>query len=79
VSGRLGPDVVLGPRCRVDSATVANSVLLDGASIEAGAVVRGSIIGEDSSVGPGATVEDSIVGDGVRVRKARRVVQERMA
>ncbi len=79
VSGGLGPDVVLGSRCRVDSATVANSVLLDGASIEAGAVVRGSIIGEDSSVGPGATVEDSIVGDGVRVRKARRVVQERMA
>ena len=79
VSGRLGPDVVMGARCRVDSATVSNSVLLEGASIEAGAVVRGSIIGEDSSVGPGATVEDSIVGDGVRVRKARRVVQERMA
>ncbi len=79
VSGRLGPDVVLGPRSRVDSATVSNSVLLDGASIEAGAVVRGSIIGEDSSVGPGATVEDSIIGDGVRVRKARRVIQERMA
>jgi mannose-1-phosphate guanylyltransferase len=79
VTGRVGPDVVLGPGCRVDAAAVASSVLLEGASVEAGAVVRGSIIGEDSSVGPGATVEDSIVGDGVRVRKARRVVRERMA
>jgi len=79
VSGRLGPDVVCGPRCRVETATVANSVLLDGASVEAGAVVTGSIIGEDSSVGPGATVAGSIVGDGTRVRKGRRVIQERVA
>ncbi len=79
VTGRVGPDVVLGPGCRVDAAAVASSVLLEGASVEAGAVVRGSIIGEDSSVGPGATVEGSIIGDGVRVRKARRVIQERMA
>src|SRR5467141_2113189 len=69
VSGRLGPDVVLGARCRVESATVSTSVLLDGASVESGAMVMRSIIGEDSSVGPGATVEDSIIGDGVRVRK----------
>ena len=79
ISGRLGPDVVLGPRCRVEAATIARSVLLEGASVEAGATVTGSIIGEDSSVGPDATVEDSIVGDGMRVRKARRVVRERMA
>jgi len=78
VSGRLGPNVVLGPRCTVETATVADSVLLDGASVEAGAVVTGSIIGEDSSVGPGATVEASIVGDGARVRKGRRVIRERM-
>ena len=79
VSGRLGPDVVLGSRCRVEAATVSDSVLLDGASVEAGAVVTGSIIGEDSSVGPGATVEGSIVGDGARVRKGRRLIEERMA
>ena len=79
VSGRFGPDAVLGSRCRVETSTVSNSVLLDGASIEAGAVVTGSIIGEDSSVGPEATVEGSIVGDGARVRKGRRLIQERMA
>src|SRR6267143_2248931 len=79
VSGRLGPDVVLGARCRVESATVSTSALLDGASVESGAMVMRSIIGEDSSVGPGATVEDSIIGDGVRVRKDRRVIKERIA
>ena len=79
VSGRIGPNVAMGPRCRVDDGTVSNSVLLEGASIEAGGVVSGSVIGEDSSVGPGAVVEDSIIGDGVRVGKGRRVIQERMA
>ncbi len=79
VTGRVGPDVVLGRGCRVDAATVSESTLLEGAQVEAGAAVRGSIIGEDSTVGPGATVEDSIVGDGVRVRKGRRVIRERMA
>lgn len=79
VAGRVGPDVVLGRGCRVDAATVSESTLLAGAVVEAGAVVKGSIIGEDSTVGPGAVVEDSIVGDGVRVRKGRRVIRERMA
>ncbi len=79
VSGRVGPDVVLGPGCRVDAATIERSTLMEGAQAEAGAVVRGSIIGEDTTVGPGATVEDSIVGDGARVRKGRRVIRERMA
>jgi len=79
VSGRLGPNVVLGPRCRVDGATVSNSTLLEGASVESDATVTGSIIGEESSVGPGATVQDSIVGDGMQIRKGRRVIRERMA
>jgi len=79
VSGRLGPNVVLGPRCRVDGATVSDSTLLDGAIVDAGATVLRSIVGEDATVGPGATVEDSIVGDDVRVRKGRRVIRERMA
>jgi mannose-1-phosphate guanylyltransferase len=78
VSGRLGPNVVMGPRCRVDDGTVSDSTLLDGASVEAGAVVTGSILGEDASVGPDAVVEDSIIGDGVRVRKGRRAIGERM-
>src|SRR5438445_770189 len=73
VSGRLGPNVVLGSRCRCEPATACDSVLLDGASVEAGAVVTSSIIGEDSFVGPGAAVEGSIVGDGARVRKGRRL------
>ena len=79
LSGRIGPDAVLGPGCRVDAASVERSTLMEGAQVEAGAVVRGSIIGEDTTVGPGATVEDSIVGDGARVRKGRRVIRERMA
>ncbi|OGS50790.1 MAG: hypothetical protein A3K65_03395, partial [Euryarchaeota archaeon RBG_16_68_12] len=39
ISGRLGPDVVLGRGCRIDSATVSGSTLLEGAQVEAGAVV----------------------------------------
>ena len=78
-SGRIGPNVVMGPRCRVDDGTVSNSTMLEGAAIEAGGVVRGSVIGEDSTVGPGAVVEDSIVGDGARVGSGRRVFRERMA
>ena len=79
VSGRVGPDVVLGPRCTIDEATISRSALLEAASAEAGAVISGSIVGEDASIGPDATVEDSIIGDGVRVKKGRRVVKERMA
>jgi len=77
--GRLGPDVVCGADCRIETATVERSVLLDSVQVESGATVRGSIVGEDSSVGPDATVENSIIGDGARVRKGRRVIGERMA
>ena len=79
VAGRIGPDVVLGARCRVEDAVIERSVLFDAVQVEAGATVRGSIIGEDSTIGPGTTVENSIIGDGVRVKKGRRVIGERMA
>ena len=79
VAGRIGPDVVFGARCRVEDAVIERSVLFDAVQVDEGATVRGSIIGEDSTIGPGATVENSIIGDGVRVRKGRRVIGERMA
>lgn len=44
-------------------ATVARSVLLDGARVEPEATVRDSVLGTDATVEAGATVEASVLGD----------------
>lgn len=44
-------------------ATVARSVLLDGARIEPEATVRDSVLGEGATVEAGATVEEGVLGD----------------
>ncbi|HEY9086473.1 MAG TPA: NDP-sugar synthase [Candidatus Tyrphobacter sp.] len=56
-TARVGPNVVLGRKCRV----------------EAGAVVRGSVLWDDVRIGPGALVEESILASGVRVGERAKV------
>jgi len=59
---KVGPHVVLGNGCRVQSnAVIENSVLWDGATVGSGCVVRGSILGGGVNVADKATLIDRSV------------------
>ena len=64
----VGPRVVLGPGCQVESgAAIAASVLLDGCAVGEGAVVRGSILSSGVTVPAGAVLNDAVLGEDERV------------
>ncbi len=71
--GHLGPNVVLGPACRVRGADLRDCTLFARVVVESGATVEHSILGDEVRVGRGAVVRDSIVGDGVEVREGERL------
>lgn len=71
--GRLGPNAVLGPGCRIRGADVRESTLFARVSIESGATIERSILGDDVRVGRGAVVRDSVIGDGAEVPDAARL------
>jgi mannose-1-phosphate guanylyltransferase len=66
-SAVVGPRVVLGPRCRLESgAEVRESVLLEGAVAEMGATAIGSILAPGALVAAGASLEAAVLGPGER-------------
>lgn len=67
VEGRIGPNVVLGKACRIGRASIRDSALFDGVSVDDKADVRSSIIGSGAAIGEGAIVRESIVADRVQV------------
>jgi mannose-1-phosphate guanylyltransferase len=76
----LGRWVVLGEGVRVEAeAEIDDSVLLEGAVVEAGARVVGSILGPRSRVGAGATVVDSVLAEGASVRPGAELLGGRVS
>jgi mannose-1-phosphate guanylyltransferase len=64
----VGPRVVVGPGCRVESgAEVSDSVLLAGSSVGAGAKVGGSILASGASAEAGAVLDGVVLGRDERV------------
>jgi mannose-1-phosphate guanylyltransferase len=64
----LGRHVVASASTSIDEqADVDDSVLLEGARIEAGAVVRRSVLGPRSVVGAKARIHDAVLGEGATV------------
>lgn len=53
-----------GSKCRVDDATVRDSVLLPGAVVEDGAEIAGCILGEDARIGAGTKASGETLADG---------------
>ena len=66
---RVGPDVVLGPGCRIEAdVTITDSVLGAGTVVEVGATVQGLVSGTGARVGTGATLTGpATIGDGAVV------------
>jgi mannose-1-phosphate guanylyltransferase len=58
----VGPAVSVGPEAELDE-----SVLLEGASVAAGATVVRSVLGSGAHVGAGARIVDSVLGAGASV------------
>lgn len=73
IGGSIGPNVSLGTECEIRGATVVDSALFDGVTVQKDAVIRNSIIGSGCRIGPRASVEDSIIGDGMSI-KADQVI-----
>jgi len=78
VEGRLGPDVVVGKACRIGRASVRNSTLLEGVSVDDKAEIASSIIGAGAAIGEAAQVRDSILGDGVQVPPHAAITDQRV-
>lgn len=76
--GILGPFTTLGAGCVLTRARVAGSVLLNGVTVEDGALVEGSILGEGCVVGADARVVDSIVGDDITIERGSKVQGQRV-
>ena len=71
--GRIGPNAVLGPGCRVRGADVRESALFARVVVESGATIEQSVLGDDVTVGRGAFLRNAVVGDGVVVPDAARL------
>jgi mannose-1-phosphate guanylyltransferase len=70
----IGRHVALGARVTVAAdAQVHDSVLLEAARVERGAVVERSILGPGSWVGEGARIADSMLGEGASVPAGERL------
>jgi len=78
-SATVGPLAVVGAHARVgEGATVEESVVFGGATVEARALVRGSIVGHAVHVGEGAEVVDSVLAEGAVVPPGGRAHAERV-
>lgn len=78
VEGRIGPNVVLGRACRIGRASVSDTALFDGVSVDDKADIRTSIVGASAAIGEGAVVRDTIVADRAQVPPHARLVGERV-
>ncbi|WP_026413609.1 glucose-1-phosphate thymidylyltransferase [Actinomadura oligospora] len=66
----VGPATAVGADCLLRSATLADSIVLDGATIAFTGAFRRSVIGRSAVIGPGARGNDAheiVVGDHARV------------
>jgi len=80
-AARIADDATIGRRAVIragsrigDGAEIAESVLLDGCVIDAGAHVRGSILAAGVNVGEGATIaEGCVIGEGARIEAGAMV------
>ncbi len=76
-TARVGPNVVIGNNCRVESgARVTNSILFDRVAVGKGAIVSGAIIASNVSIGkrakiePGTVISPNVqISDGVKIRR----------
>lgn len=75
LEGDVGPDVSVGANCRIQGATISNSVLLDNVHVGMGARVQDSIVGEGCTIGSGAVVSKCMIEDGVSVKPADTLVE----
>ncbi len=78
VEGRVGPNVALGPGCRVGRAVVRDSALFSGVNVDDKAEITASIVGDSAAIGEGAILESTIVGDGVQVPPHAKLVHARV-
>ena len=68
-------DLVLGTAPSPAVAKTGQSLLLDGAQVDASAVVSGgSVIGRGAVVGPDVTVDGAVVFDGAQIAEGARIV-----
>lgn len=68
----LGPDVAVGRNCTVRGTRLADSIVMDGASVSSAGAVRGSLIGRHATVGRAiqGAHHRLLVGDHVRIEMA---------
>lgn len=78
ISGTIGPSVTFGNDCSVNGATVSDSALFDGVSVNSNATIRESVIGDGCKIGARASVSNAMVGDGVTVKADQVVGEERV-
>ncbi|NUR84421.1 MAG: glucose-1-phosphate thymidylyltransferase [Nonomuraea sp.] len=67
VDSHIGPHTSIGRDCVVRSTRLADSIVLDGASIVAANGLRGSLIGRYTTVAPGRRDHRLVVGDHTRI------------
>ena len=79
-SAHVGRHVVVGARAVIESSSdVDESVLLEGARVEAGAVVRGSILGPRSRVGAKARIEGCVLAEDAAIEAGADVLEARVS
>lgn len=66
----IGPNVSIGRDCVLRATHVADSIVLDGASISTVRGLHGSLIGRSATIGPGAANHRLVVGDHTRIEMA---------
>lgn len=60
-------------------ATVVDSLLMDGCTVETGATVSGSVVGRDVLIPPRTVLDGCVVGDGATLVAGRAYVNEKIA
>ncbi|MGB2393403.1 MAG: hypothetical protein ACPICH_04720, partial [Poseidonia sp.] len=60
-------------------ATVVDSLLMDGCTVETGATVSGSVVGRDVIIPNNTLLDGCVVGDGATLVAGRAYVNEKIA
>jgi mannose-1-phosphate guanylyltransferase len=75
VDGSIGPNVSIGSECEIHHATIVDSALFDGVTVQKDTVIRGSIVGSGCRIGPRATLTDCIIEDGVSIKADQKITK----
>jgi mannose-1-phosphate guanylyltransferase len=68
IDGSIGPNVSLGSDCHIHHATITDSALFDGVTVQKDTVIKNSIIGSGCRIGSRASLTDCIIEDGVSIK-----------